>query len=181
MPGKTSYYSRLQAMLDLAGNRVPSSSDDFVHGIIRKSPPNFVYYRWNEEKEENVAHCSEVAVKRTFELAVDLGFLSPESGRLTDSGKEAADPARYDVALRRAVRSFLQRCGCPVKNLEAASREMLRKSSIVLPNANELFSATSNADGFDLTEPKFHSLLQLLAASGGIRLSRAHIFLPTAG
>src|SRR4051812_39694079 len=103
MPGKTSYYSRLQAMLDISGSHAPSTTQGFLHAIVRKSPPNFVFFRWNEKKEEAIAQCSEFAVKRTFEIAVDLKFLEVDTGGLTDLGKEAADPARYDATLRRAI------------------------------------------------------------------------------
>ena len=174
MPGKSTYYSRIQIMLELAGARKSRSSEEFIQGIVRKSPPNFVYHRWDPDKEEISAKCSESVARRTFELACELGLMDRESGALTKDGKVAADPTRFDLILRRKLSSYLQEQGCSVKNLEAASMNMLQSNPVVLPAADELYLA----EGGDLPLYKFRTLLRLLASCGGIAISRRHIFLP---
>lgn len=180
MAGKTSYYSRLHAMLELTGGRVWRSSSEFVRSIVRKSPPNFVYHRWDETEEKIVPKCSESAVWNTFKLAVELGLLDQESAALTKVGKEAADPAHFDAAVRQCVRSCLKELGCPVEKVKVACVELLRSDKVVLPTVEELYLAVCLNKELTISESKFGILLRLLAACGGIAISRRHIFLPLA-
>lgn len=111
-------------------------------------------------------------------LAVELGLLQPDSGRTTQDGNEALDPKRYDAVMRRCVGGLLSRSGCPVEKLEAESVRMLHSRKVILPTADELYTATVLARGLPLPAGRFRTLLRLLCASGGMRVSRNHIFLP---
>ncbi len=178
MPGKTTYYSRVQAMLELAGARSSRSREDFIKSIVRRSPPNFVYHRWDPQEEEIRPRCSRTAIERTFELAVELGLLHGDSGILTNVGKEAADPGHYDSILRRRVRLCLQQLGCPVARVTKVCLEMMRRDKVILPTVDELHLTVCVEEGLDVSAAKFGTLLRLLAAAGGIMISRRHIFLP---
>ena len=126
MPGKTTYYARLQALLELVGSREHHSANDLLQGVVRRSPPNFVFHRWDSEEEKVVARCSENAVRNTMNLAVELGLLDAESGALTAAGKEAADPARFDTVIRRRLRSYLNQKGCSIDTLGTACVQLLQ-------------------------------------------------------
>lgn len=179
MAGKTAFFSRLQVLLELVGTKNFASIDSLAQSIMRQSPPNFVYRRWNVEKEEYVGECSERAVRKTLDIAIDLGLLDGETGARTAYGNEAADPARYPVVLRRRVRAKLRQVGCSQEELDEASKRMLRSRSPILPTAHELYVETCLSKRIELAEVEFRKLLMLLADSGGMQLSRSYIYYPT--
>jgi len=181
LPGKTTYYTRLQALLELVGSREHRSANELLQGIVRRSPPNFVFHRWDSKEEKVIARCSENAVRNTMNLAVELGLLDAELGALTAAGKEAADPARFDAVIRRRLRSYFNQMGCSVDALGTASLQLLQGKEVVLPTADELYEAVCAEQNMDLSETKFRVLLRLLSASGGIRASRREVFLPSQG
>lgn len=178
MPGKTTYYSRIQVMLELAGAKNHHSSEKFIRGIISKSPPNFVYHHWNPEKEEIIAQCSEAAVERTFELAVELELLEEKTGTLTEAGKQGADPGHYDLILRKQIEHFFQEHEISIEEIMRLSQKMLQNEQIILPTADEIYSTICDKKEVDIPLTKFRTLLQILAACGGIKISRRHIYLP---
>lgn len=178
MAGKTTYYERLQVVLGLASNRRVQSLDDLQQSIVRRSPPNFVYHRWDPEQDDVVPKCSDAAVRKTLGLACDLGLLD-KSGTLTKAGKEAADKKRYDVVLRRRVSAYLEEEGVSVESVKKACSSMLNGSRLVLPTAVALYEVVCASEDSELPPVKFGVLLRLLAECGGIELSRRHIFLPT--
>jgi len=144
-------------------------------------PGKTTYYsrnRWDPHEEEIRPKCSERAVEKTFELAAELGLIDDDSGALTNIGKEAADPGHYDSVLRRRARVRLQQLGCPVAHVNTVCLEMLQSEKVVLPTVNELYLAVCVQEGLDVSAAKFATLLRLLAATGGIEISRRHIFLP---
>lgn len=179
MPGKTTYYSRIHVLLARAGSRGWRNSGDLIQSVVEKSPENFVYHRWSEEEGEITAHCSIPAVRKTFDLAVDLGLIDVDTGHLTEVGKEAADPGSYDRVLRRRLRARFRQLGIPVDHIESASRGMLRSTEITLPTGQQLYSRVCEANGIQITDARFRTLLRLLGSCGGIMLSRRHIFLPS--
>lgn len=178
MTGRTTYYSRILALLEMAGSRNFRTASDLIKSVINRSPPSFVYHRWNSKKKEIDAMCSEGAVHKAFDFAVDLGLLDPESGALTGAGKEAADPERYDVVMRRQVSACLKQSNCPVDEIERTSLKLIRATKTTLPTVETLFEAICEGKGIELTEHRFGILLRLLAGSGGIQVIRRHIFLP---
>jgi hypothetical protein len=150
-----------------------------INGIVAKSPENFVYHRWDKEEEKVVGRCSRLSVRKTFDLAVDLGLLDRKSGALTESGKAAANPVQFATVMRRRVRGYLQQEGCPVGEIERTASAMLAKRRIVLPTAEELYDAVCASKRLGITAPRFAAMLRLLAASGGLASSRRQIFLPS--
>ena len=179
MKGETTYYRRIQVILELSGARKPRLAEEFIQGIVRRSPPNFVYHRWDAKRQEIVPQCSEPAVRRAFNLAAQLGLVDAESAGLTTQGSEAADPNRFGTVLRRRVRSYLQQAGCSVAKLEDASLQMLQARPIQLPTAEELYVALYASGAVNPSMSEFSTLLRLLAASDGIKIVRRHLFLPS--
>jgi hypothetical protein len=178
MVGATTYYSRILALLELTGSRSFRTAGDLIKSVITRSPPNFVYHRWNQEKNQIEGMCSESAVEKTFELAVDLGLLDRESGAPTATGKEAADPGRYNVILRRQVSAYLKRLGCPIDEIERTSLRLIRATKTTLPTVDTLFEVICRGNEIEVSEKRFGVLLRLLAACGGIQIVRRYIFLP---
>jgi len=176
--GDTTYYRRIQVLLELSGARSPRSAEDFIQGIVRRSPPNFVFHRWDADKEEVTPQCSESAIRKAFDMAVQLGLLDRGSAALTTQGAEAADPGQFDSVLRRRIRSHLQQAGCAIESVEDAARRMLQSRKIQLPTADELYVAVCSPNAVNLSQSEFCTLVRLLAACGGIRICRRHLYLP---
>jgi len=175
---KTTDYSRIQVLLELATTRRVTSAEDLVQSIIRRSPPNFVFHRWDREKGEVVGHCSETSVRKTLELASDLGLVDGESGALTTDGIEASDPDRFSNVVRKRLQTYLSRLGCPLHTIVDTCVQMLKRKSVVLPTSDELYIEVCVPAGIDLDPSTFRTLLRLLAQCDGLRISRRHIFLP---
>lgn len=179
MPGETTYYRRLQVLLELSASIKPKVAEILLDKIKKKSPPNFVYHRWDPDNEEMVSRFSEPAIEKTLNLAVELGLLNPKIASLTKTGEEAADPSRFDRVLRRQLRSCFERLGCSVAVLEETCRKFLHRRNITLPTTNQLYQELFLAKGLDTPAYKFRRLIRLLAHCGGIRNSRRQIFLPS--
>ena len=178
MAGKTTYYRRLQVILELSASEKPSDKEAFLAGINRKSPPNFVYHRWDPKRKERVGITSSGAILGTFNLAVRLGIIEEETGRLTSVGKEAADQTRFDIVITKQLDKIFKLLGFSITKIEEESGKMLRKNDIVLPTADKLYVSV-----FDNQEPEisilyFRTLMRLLAACGGINTSRRQLYLP---
>ena len=178
MAGKTTYHSRLQEFVDLAGGHEATSSEELIQMIMRRSPPSFVYHRWDPDRQETVAKCSETAVRRTLDLACDLGLFDSQKCELTNAGEEAADLGRFDNVLRRRLRVHFRQLGCSVDDIERMSVAMLHRKPTVFPTVNVLFDEACEKQGLDISPPRFSVLLRLLAQSGGLCLFRRHIYLP---
>jgi hypothetical protein len=176
---KTTDYSRVQALLELAVARKAASAEDLVQSIVRRSPPNFVFHRWDREKGEVVGHCSETSVRKTLALASDLGLVDGESGALTTEGTEASDPDRFSSVVRKRIQAYLSRSGCPVQTIAETCVAMLKRKNLVLPTSDELYMEVCVRQDVSLDPQKFRTLLRLLAQCDGIRISRRHIFLPS--
>jgi hypothetical protein len=179
MPGETTYYRRLQVLLELSASIKPKAAESFVDNIKKKSPPNYVYHRWDPEKEELVARCSKAAIEKTLSLGVELGLLREKTGMLTKAGEEAADLSRFDIVLRRQLRLCFERLGCSAALLEETCGRFLRRRNITLPTADELYNELFLEKGLDTPAYKFRRFIRLLAYCGGIRNSRRQIFLPS--
>ncbi len=175
---KTTDYSRIRALLELATVRRATSAEDLVQSIVRRSPPNFVFHRWNREKGEVVGYCSETSVRKTLKLASDLGLVDGESGTLTADGTEASDPDRFSNVVRKKTLAYLNHVGCPLHIIVEACLQMLRRKSVVLPTSDELYVATCAPRGIELDPSRFRTLLHILAQCEGLRISRRHVFLP---
>lgn len=178
MPGKTTFFSRIQALLELSSARKPRSTADLIENIARRSPLNFVYHRRNAETEEVEGHCSVSSITKTLNLAVELELIDPQTGGLTKQGKEAADPSRYDMIIRRGVISYLGAVGCSISDLEKTILNGFASQPISLPTADKLYDQICLSKGLDLSITKFSILLKLLAECGGIDTNRKQIFLP---
>lgn len=176
MPGESTYYKRIQVLLDLSGARKPSSIERFTESIESNSPPNFRIRRWNSKKGDYDSRCSPKAVKRTIWLACELALMDPRTGTLTFAGKEAGDEARYDRILSRQVKAYLRESGCPTDTIEAASQEFLGKLPPKLPTATNLYQELITKRKLSLHENTFHTMLRLLANSGSLGSSRSQIF-----
>lgn len=175
---KTSDYSRIQALLELAATRRVASAEELVQSVVRRSPPNFVFHRWDHVKGEVVGYCSEASVRKTLGLASDLGLVDSELGSLTSDGAEASDPDRFSTVVRKRVQVYLSRYGCPVNAISDACLQMLKRKSVVLPTSHELYVELCVPRGINIDPPRFKTLLRLLAECDGLRISRRHIFLP---
>ena len=178
MAGETTYYRRLQVLLELSAVHKPRSAALLIDHIAEKSPPNFVYHRWNPDKRDIVGRCSVAAIKKTFGIASELGLVDSSTGILTKIGKEAADPARFERLLRQQLTLLLGRLGCTVSSIVEMSRQLLHSRKITLPTADELYARLFTAKENNLPAGKFRTLLRLLAACGGIATSRRQVFLP---
>lgn len=176
---KTTDYSRVQALLELATARKVTSAEDLVQSIVRRSPPNFVFHRWDREKGEVVGYCSETSVRKTLALASDLGLVDGESGALTTDGTEASDPDRFSNVVRKRIQAYLNRVGCPIHTIGDACLQMLKRKNVILPTSDELYVEICVPRGIDLDSSRFRTLLRLLAQCDGLRISRRHIFLPS--
>ena len=174
----TTDYSRIQALLELAAARKVGSAEDLVQSVVRRSPPNFVFHRWDRDKGEVVGYCSETSVRKTLGLASDLGLVDRESGSLTADGAEASDPDRFSTVVRKRVQAYLNRSGCPVSTISDACLQMLRRKNVVLPTSDELYVEICVPRGIDIDLSRFRTVLRLLAQCDGLRVSRRHIFLP---
>ena len=113
-------------------------------------------------------------MRKTFDLACELDLLDWTSGALTKDGKVAADPTRFDSILYQKLSSYLQDQGCIIKSIETQSINLLKSDPVILPTVDELYFT----EGGDLPSYKFRRLIRLLAACGGITISRRHIFIP---
>ena len=176
--GETTYYRRLQVLLELSAAHKPRTCDRLIEHITEKSPPNFVYHRWDAEKRDIVGRCSVGAIRRTIAIASELGLLDSSTGALTRIGKEAADPARFERLIRNQLTTHFDRLGCAVSSIAETSRRLLHSRKISLPTADELYANLFTAKESSLAASRFRTLLQLLAACGGIGTSRRQIFLP---
>lgn len=177
MSGTTTAYSRIRAVLVASGAGVSDTAEELGRRIVRRAPACFVYHRRDRKTGEVVPQCSENAVRSSVRFAIELGLLG-ESGRLTAMGKEASDPERYEVVVRRQAEARLRALGCPVSRVEAVSREMLRRPKITVPTAGELYAAVVvDVDG-DVGEMAFKRLLRLLATCGGLGISRREMYYP---
>jgi len=179
MPGETTYYRRLQVLLELSAAIKPNAAESFVEKIKKKSPPNFVYRRWDPDEEELVSRCSEPSIEKTIDLAAELGLVHPKTASLTKAGEEAGDPSRFDRVLRRQLRSCFERLGCSVAVLEETCTKFLHRRNITLPTTDQLYQELFLAKGIDTPAYKFRRLIRLLAHCGGINSCRRQIFLPS--
>lgn len=178
MPGKTTFYSRIKVMLELAAAKQPTDSQEFLAGIEANSPPNFVYYRWDTKKNQRRDICSRKSIDNTFELAVELGLLDKKTGKLTPDGKIAVNPTKFEKLIIDNLCKSFEKCGFSVELIKKESKKMLRGDPVVLPTADELYNRLARKKEIKMTPAKFRTLLRLLAACGGIRINRRQIFLP---
>ena len=176
---KTTDYSRIQILLELAAARKFGSAEDLIHSIVHRSPPNFVFHRWDREKGEIVGYCSETSVRKTLALASDLGLLDAETGGLTSDGMEASDRERFAAVVRKRIQVYMNRSGCPMHIIGDACIAMLRRKNVVLPTSEELYLALCIERNVDMDALRFRTILRLLAQCDGLRISRRHIFLPS--
>jgi hypothetical protein len=176
MPGESTYYKRIQVVLGLAGARKPVSIERFTDDIQNDSPPNFRYRRWNPKKNDYDSRCSPNAVKRTVWLACELKLIDSKTGALTSPGKEAGDEARYDRVLSRQIKTYLNENGCPLDRVEGTSQEFLRHTPPKLPTAVNLYVELIAKRKLPMHDNTFHTMLRLLANSGGLGSSRSQIF-----
>ena len=178
MPGKTTYYKRIQVMLELSAVRKPADAEQFLNSLKNNTPTNFVYRRWDPEKETYRDIPSFNAIKNTFFLAVDIGLLDRKSAKLTSKGKTAADVIRYPQILEKQIENYFQDNGFSIQDLEQASRTLLRRDKITLPTADELYLELFFDDEPNISLPRFRTVLRLLALCDGIQISRRHLYIP---
>jgi len=178
MPGPTTYYRRIQVVLELSASKEYYDAEQFLEEIEKKSPPNFVYYRWDSKKKERIGIASAKAIRNTFYLAVDFDLLERGTGKLTKAGKSAADPARFESIVSEQLEKLFTINGFSIERLEIESGVMLRGNPIVLPTADELYNKIFKDQEQTIGILKFRTLMRLLASCGGIGTTRRQLFLP---
>lgn len=172
-PPPRSLYRKIQRLLVEARKGKPSSREQLLRAIDRAGHLDFTRYA-SIDGVKAVVPCSRASIERVLDLCVVLGFMGDDGG-LGRSGASAADPERFNNALRSAVEKRLSEIGAPVAKVRDTARRVLAQASgDVLPTIDALSEV--------LTEPakrrEFCELIGLLAAAGGISFSRRKIYLP---
>jgi len=177
MPGRTSYYSRLRSLVGFMTAQEWDSPESLIIQVNRAGLREFFYDRWDSATEQYAPVCSETAVRNTIQLAEKLDLISSERPRLTPAGEKAADPAQFDNVLKRGIVNFLSRSGCALSDLTLLCHELIQRTPPVLPTGPALFQHFPfDESSTSLGEKEFVRALRLLAQSGGISLSRKHLF-----
>lgn len=177
MPGLRTPYAQLAAILELSAQLVPTSTEDLVSRVERRTPPHFMYTRWSSEAGERVGYCSRSAIVEAVGLAIKLRLMEEGSGSLTKLGQRAAATSEYEAAVREAVVELLEHSRCALGSIERTATKQLRGMK-ELPTADTLYDALSRANEVNLERRVFKTLLRLLASCGGIGSNRRQIFYP---
>lgn len=174
LPPPRSLYRKIQRVLAEARKGQAGGIAALVAQIDRAGHLDFTRFDTSQDKVR-VVPCSIQSIQRVVAVCQSLRLLT-QAGSLTKSGSVAADPARFDAAIRPCIEVRLQEIGAPLARVRKVAAEVLTKSTAAeLPTWDGILKRLAN----DVTSPKeFKDLLSLLAACGGIATSRRKIYLP---
>jgi hypothetical protein len=164
-------HRKLQVILDVAQRRKYQSLLELRTALEDEPPISFMYRKAKDHK----LHCSTRSILRTLRVAINLGLLERESGKLTDTGVRATDPQKFDRVIGKQAADYLEHAGTPLSKITTAiNRRLLRADPPITPTAVNIWSALDEPMAF----PTFALYLRLIGFCGVLATSQAKIFLP---
>jgi hypothetical protein len=171
-----STYHKIRDILTVLISLPDPSLADLVAAIHLSDPDSFCYWAPRTSSGDRRTSCSLVAIRRAIRTSELLGLLIIESQgdqcRLTDDGRDALKPDRFDATL---ANSALRRLGELGYGREALLGEMRRIQLPEVPDLPTLY-AKRPATATALRKTHFEKLMSLTAESGAFRVQRAQLF-----
>ncbi len=164
-------HRKLQVILDSA-RRSRYQSVVELRAILEAEPPiSFMYRKTKDHK----FHCSDKSIARSINVAINLGLLDKESGRLTDVGIKATDPQKFDRIIGKQAVNYLDQSGAPLTKIATAiNKRLLQANPPITPTAVNIWLAIDEPIPF----PAFAIYLRLIGYCGVLATSQSKIFLP---
>jgi len=152
---KTSIYSKLNELLHELSSSTYSQNDFIIR--LRDNNNNFVYFLRNSAGDVVTSPCNDVTIRRNIQFSIELGLVADSDPLdLTEQGRRAIQPNRYDDVLRTAILSYLERNDVSWPRLENAIEE------VSLPEPGEIYIHLSPP----IPESVFRTCLYILSLCG---------------
>jgi len=152
---RTSVYSKVREILREL-DATPLPTNDLI-ARLRENRESFIYLQKDNSGQVSARPCNDSTIRRIIQFAVELGLLAEtEPRQLTQEGRTATEPGRYDDVLRTAVLQYLEDNGVSWPALEKA----IEKAD--LPEPDTLHRSL----GSPLSRSEFRTCLYILSLCG---------------
>ena len=172
MASERSSYRKIQEVLSQAKSIKAESVENLRKEIEARDPSIFRTLQYDRDTDTMLPRVSERVIRESIKLCHVLELLSSD-GKLTDLGRTALRPAKFDETLAGQVRRKMKEQNISRSKLNRFIVEMLHATPPVLPTSETLWKESSG----NMPKGLFTKFLTLLSLCGCARSAQNKIYL----
>jgi hypothetical protein len=172
MASERSSYRKIQEVLAQAKSVKTESIEDLRKEIAARDPNIFRTFQYDHDTDTMLPRISERVIRQSINLCRLLDLVA-SNGQLTDLGRIALRPTKYNEILAVQIRRKMEEQNINLTKLNNIIVKILRSTPLVLPTSEVLWKES----GGNMTKISFTKFLTLLSSCGCANSAQKKIYL----